>query len=49
MGPSLDGADPGAYEFELNLKDELNGKIMDYKEDFTVIPKGDVVVAPVVH
>ncbi len=40
VGPPLDGADPGEYEFELNLKDELNGKILDFKEDFTVLPKG---------
>ena len=40
VGPPLDGAEPGEYEFELNLKDELNGKILDYKEDFTVLPKG---------
>jgi len=40
IGPPLDGAEPGEYEFELNLKDELNGKILDFKEDFTVLPKG---------
>jgi len=39
VGPPLDGAEPGEYEFELNLKDELNGKIMDFKDDFTVVPK----------
>jgi VWFA-related protein len=45
VGPPLDGAEPGEYEFELNLKDELNGKILDYKEDFTVLPKGMGVAA----
>lgn len=45
VGPPLDGAEPGEYEFELNLKDELNGKIMDFKEDFTVLPKGTGVAA----
>ena len=45
VGPPLEGAEPGEYEFELNLKDELNGKIMDYKEDFTVLPKGAGVAA----
>jgi hypothetical protein len=45
VGPPLDGAEPGEYEFELNLKDELNGKILDYKEDFTVLPKGTGVAA----
>jgi len=39
VGPPLEGADPGDYELELNLKDELTGKIMDVKEDFTVIPR----------
>ena len=39
VGPPLEGAEPGDYEFELNLKDELNGKILDFKEDFTVIPR----------
>lgn len=39
VGPPLEGADPGEYEFELNLKDELSGKIMDFKEDITVLPK----------
>lgn len=46
IGPSLEGAEPGEYEFELNLKDELSGKIMDFKEDFTVVPKPDVVIGP---
>jgi hypothetical protein len=46
VGPILEGADPGEYEFELNLKDELSGKILDYKEDFTVTPKPDVVIGP---
>jgi hypothetical protein len=32
VGPPLDNAEPGEYEFELNLKDELNGKILDFKE-----------------
>ncbi len=39
IGPPLEGAEPGEYEFELNLKDELSGKIMDFKEDFTVLPR----------
>jgi|CXWL01.1.fsa_nt_gi VWFA-related protein len=39
VGPPLEGAEPGEYEFELNFKDELSGKILDYKEDFTVLPK----------
>ncbi len=38
VGPPLEGADPGEYEFEINLKDELAGKIMDFKDDFTVSP-----------
>jgi hypothetical protein len=38
VGPPLEGADPGEYEFEINLKDELTGKIMDFKDDFTVNP-----------
>ena len=47
IGPTLEGAEPGEYEFELNLKDELSGKILDYKEDFTVTAKNsDVVVGP---
>jgi VWFA-related protein len=37
IGPPLEGAEPGDYEFELNLKDELANKIMDLKEDFTVV------------
>jgi VWFA-related protein len=45
VGPPLDGAEPGEYEFELDLKDELSGKIMDYKEDFTVVAKGHGVSA----
>lgn len=45
VGPPLEGAEPGEYEFELNLKDELNGKILDFKEDFTVLPKGASVAA----
>jgi VWFA-related protein len=45
VGPPLDGAEPGEYEFELNLKDELNGKILDFKEDFTVLPKSTAVAA----
>ena len=49
IGPSLEGAEPGEYEFELNLKDELSGKIMDFKEDFAVTAKlSDVVVGPTV-
>jgi VWFA-related protein len=40
VGPPLDGAEPGEYEFEVNLKDELSGKIMDYKTDFSVVGKG---------
>ena len=39
IGPPLEGAEPGEYEFELNLKDELSGKILDFKEDFTVLPR----------
>ena len=39
IGPPLEGAEPGEYEFELNLKDELSGKILDFKEDFTVTPR----------
>ena len=46
VGPTLEGAEPGEYEIELNLKDELSGKILDRKEDFTVTPKPDVVVGP---
>lgn len=45
VGPPLEGADPGEYEFELNLKDELSGKILDFKEEFTVLPKGTGVAA----
>jgi VWFA-related protein len=40
IGPQLTGAEPGEYEFEVNLKDELSGKILDFKDDFTVVPKG---------
>lgn len=40
VGPQLTGAEPGEYEFEMNLKDELSGKILDFKEDFTVVPVG---------
>ena len=43
VGPPLEGAEPGEYEFEVNLKDELSGKIMDLKEDFTVTAKRDAV------
>jgi VWFA-related protein len=39
IGPPLEGAEPGEYEFELNLKDELSGKILDFKEDFRVLPR----------
>ena len=46
VGPTLEGAEPGEYEIELNLKDELTGKILDHKEDFTVTSKQDVVVGP---
>jgi hypothetical protein len=49
VGPPLDGAEPGEYEFEINLKDELNGKILDYKEEFTVVAKSDVVTGPSVR
>ena len=45
VGPTLEGAEPGDYEFELNLKDELTGKIMDFKEDFTVLPSTAAVAA----
>ena len=45
VGPTLEGAEPGDYEFELNLKDELNGKIMDFKDDFTVLPRSGSVAA----
>ena len=45
VGPPLEGADPGEYEFELNLKDELSGKIMDFKEDITVLPKRTAAVS----
>ncbi len=41
IGPTLEGAEPGDYEFELHLTDELSGKIMDIKEDFAVTPKRD--------
>ena len=46
IGPSLEGVEPGEYEFELNLKDELSGKILDHKEDFTVRPKGSIHSTP---
>jgi VWFA-related protein len=49
VGPPLEGAEPGEYEFEINLKDELNGKILDYKEEFTVVAKSDVVTGPSVR
>ena len=45
VGPVLEGAEPGEYEFEIHLKDELSGKIMGLKEDFTVVPKGAGVSA----
>ena len=45
VGPSLEGAEPGEYEFELNLKDELTGRILDFKENFSVVPKGAGVTA----
>ena len=39
IGPPLEGAEPGEYEIEIRLTDELSKKIMDVKEDFTVRPK----------
>ena len=45
VGPSLEGAEPGEYEFEINLKDELSGKILDHKEDITIRPQGTVKAA----
>ncbi|MEO5761073.1 MAG: VWA domain-containing protein [Vicinamibacteria bacterium] len=47
VGPTLEGADPGDYEFEINLKDELNGKILDYKEEITIVPKGTLLAKTV--
>ena len=38
VGPGLEGAEPGEYEFDLYLKDELSGKVMDFKEDITILP-----------
>jgi len=38
VGPSLEGAAPGEYEFNLYLKDELSGKIMEFEEDITILP-----------
>ncbi len=38
VGPSLEGAEPGEYEFDLYLKDELSGKVMEFKEDITILP-----------
>jgi hypothetical protein len=46
IGPSLEGMEPGEYEFEINLKDELSGKILDHKEDLTVVPKGSIHSTP---
>jgi VWFA-related protein len=46
IGPTLEGAEPGDYEFELNLKDELSGKILDFKEDFAITAKLSDVVLP---
>ena len=46
-GPPLEGAEPGEYEFEINLKDELNGKILDYKEEITIVPKGTLLAKTV--
>jgi hypothetical protein len=46
VGPPLDNAEPGEYEFEINFKDELSGKIMDHKEDFMILPKGGGPVPP---
>lgn len=37
IGPSLEGAEPGEYEFDLYLKDELSGKVMDFQEDITIV------------
>lgn len=37
LGTPLEGFEPGAYEFTLNLKDEVSGKTLQVKEPFTVI------------
>ena len=46
IGPSLEGAEPGEYEFEINLKDEIANRILDYKEEFTIVAKQSDVVTP---
>lgn len=45
VGPSLEGATPGEYEFNLYLKDELSGKIMEFQEDITILPDTSVVAS----
>ncbi|MBK5254613.1 MAG: VWA domain-containing protein [Vicinamibacteria bacterium] len=46
VGPPLEGAEPGEYEFELYLKDELSGRILDFKEDITVLPAPAAAASP---
>jgi hypothetical protein len=37
VGTSLEGYEPGAYEFTLTLKDEVTGKELQVKEAFSVV------------
>ena len=44
--PSLEGAQPGDYEFVLDLRDEIGGAIVEVREPFRVAPDGPTGVAP---
>lgn len=45
QGTALEGFSPGAYEFILNIKDEVSGKTLQVKEPFTVVA-ADPAAAP---
>jgi len=38
VGTVLEGYEPGAYEFVLNIKDEVTGKSLQVREPFAVVP-----------
>jgi hypothetical protein len=38
LGLSLEGAEPGEYEFVLNVTDQVAGKDLEVREPFRVVP-----------
>lgn len=45
VGTVLEGYEPGAYEFVLNIKDEVTGKSLQVREPFTVVAPPTVAPA----